>query len=348
MANSRKPNKRKAVPRKRNSDGAKKAKSDIDLRAEIARLQSLEPLDYALQRAAAADKLDIGVGILDTIIKQSRKSGSPDQGKTVAVVDVEPWPDPVDGAVLLDEIANAILDHLVLIPEQADAVAIWSVYTHAFNVWRISPRLGFRAASKGCGKTEGLRRLKRLVARPASCENLTMAVLFRLTDAMKPTLLIDELDNLLKDDKSALLGIMNSGYEREGKTYRCVGDQNELRTFSTFAPMAYAMIGGPPGTFDSRTITIEMRRATPTEASQLRSMEDGEPEEERFKTLGRKAARWVQDSLDRLTLARPDMAGLVNRAADNWRPLFAVADVAGGDWSKRARTAARALVDRTE
>src|SRR5262249_19775733 len=33
----------------------------------------------------------------------------------------------------------------------------------------------------------------------------------------------------------------------------------------------------------------------------------------------------------------------VNRAADNWRPLLAIADLAGGVWPDRARAAALAL-----
>jgi hypothetical protein len=37
------------------------------------------------------------------------------------------------------------------------------------------------------------------------------------------------------------------------------------------------------------------------------------------------------------------MCSLVNRTADNWRPLFAIADLAGGTWPERARNAARAL-----
>src|SRR5262249_21904188 len=36
-------------------------------------------------------------------------------------------------------------------------------------------------------------------------------------------------------------------------------------------------------------------------------------------------------------------SGLHNRAADNWRPLLAIADIAGGEWPERARAAVRAL-----
>jgi hypothetical protein len=35
---------------------------------------------------------------------------------------------------------------------------------------------------------------------------------------------------------------------------------------------------------------------------------------------------------------------IINRDADNWRPLLAVADAAGGEWSARARQAANDLV----
>src|SRR5262249_51991275 len=158
-------------------------------------------------------KLGLRVGTLDTIVKQSRKDDADSQGKAIVVVHVDPWPHPVDSAQFLDEIAQALHDHIVLTSEQADTIALWCTHTHGYEIWRISPRMGFRAPSKACGKTEALRRVKRLVARPVSCENLTTGVLFRLTDGSHPTLLLDETDNLLPEDKGAMLGVMNSGYE---------------------------------------------------------------------------------------------------------------------------------------
>lgn len=95
------------------------------------------------------------------------------------------------------------------------------------------------------------------------------------------------------------------------------------------------MIGKPIGTFDSRTIAIELRRASPEKARSLTSLEDDSPEDKRLSDMGRKAARWVQDNWDRLKAARPDMRDLVNRAAMNWRPLFVVADCAGGTWPEQ-------------
>jgi len=56
------------------------------------------------------------------------------------------------------------------------------------------------------------------------------------------------------------------------------------------------------------------------------------------------AARWVADHEISLSAADPATPeALHDRAADNWRPLFAVADLAGGDWPERARQIAVVL-----
>ena len=52
--------------------------------------------------------------------------------------------------------------------------------------------------------------------------------------------------------------------------------------------------------------------------------------------------RWAADNMS--ALADPNMPGeLHDRAADNWRPLLAIADAAGGEWPELARRAAVAL-----
>jgi len=38
------------------------------------------------------------------------------------------------------------------------------------------------------------------------------------------------------------------------------------------------------------------------------------------------------------------MGGLMNRIADNWRPLFTIADLIGLDWPARIREAAGILI----
>src|SRR5439155_15736141 len=53
------------------------------------------------------------------------------------------------------------------------------------------------------------------------------------------------------------------------------------------------------------------------------------------------AARWARDHAVLLSGADPEMPlALYNRVADNWCPLLAIADAAGGEWPERARLAA--------
>jgi hypothetical protein len=61
-----------------------------------------------------------------------------------------------------------------------------------------------------------------------------------------------------------------------------------------------------------------------------------------FIPLARRCARWALDNVARLRGADPPVpAELHDRAADNWRPLLAIADLAGGDWpEKKTRPAA--------
>jgi hypothetical protein len=60
--------------------------------------------------------------------------------------------------------------------------------------------------------------------------------------------------------------------------------------------------------------------------------------------LRRKCARFVRDHAMEIGAAQPATPRALNdRAADLWEPLLALADLAGGGWPERARSAATAL-----
>ena len=118
---------------------------------------------------------------------------------------------------------------------------------------------------------------------------------------------------------------------------RTVGEDHEPRQFSAWAPVALAAIGHLPGTIEDRSIKVGLPQRRPDEPVEpLRLDRTGV-----LDNSARKAARWTADRGSELAAADPPMpGGIVNRAADNWRPLLAVAVVAGGDWPDRARRAA--------
>jgi hypothetical protein len=169
--------------------------------------------------------------------------------------------------------------------------------------------------------------------------NATPAVLFRLIESMRPTLFIDEADSFLKYNED-LRGIINSGYERNGSVRRCVGDENELKKFSTFCPKVIAGIGTLPSTIQDRCIVIEIRRKPV--AMKVKRFRTGQVDH--LLVIARKAARWAQDNIDDLRVLVPEMPSQLNdRAADVWEPLIAIADHIGGDLPEVARQAAIAI-----
>ena len=313
----------------------------IDTTAKIERLAKLSPFEYERQRKAAAKDLGIGrVTILDKAVDAARagSSNTKGQGRPLELREIEPWPNPVNGAELLDQLVTCLLQYLVLPKGSAEVIALWVVHTHVFDCFTISPRLAVTPPEKGCGKTTLLDIIHELVARPLSTSNASTAAVFRIIEMKAPTLLIDEADTFLKENDE-LRGVLNTGHRRGGQVTRTVGDDHEPRQFSTWAPAAIAMIGRLPDTLNDRAVTIRLRRRKPTEKVQpFRSDRVDE-----WRALARKAARWASDIRNALVAADPGTGKLINRAADNWRPLLAIADAAGGEWPRLARSVAEGV-----
>src|SRR5262249_57130752 len=105
------------------------------------------------------------------------------------------------------------------------------------------------------------------------------------------------------------------------------------RVFSTWCPVAIATIDWLPSTIEDRSIKTLMRRRRRDEQVE-RFRED---RIEQLHALARMARRWTDDHIDELRESDPILPNeLHDRAADNWRPLFAIPDAAGGDCSTLA------------
>jgi hypothetical protein len=165
----------------------------------------------------------------------------------------------------------------------------------------------------------------------------TAPVLFRVIEACRPTVLLDEGNKALANNLE-LLAVLNDGHRRGGQTLRnvAVGDDYEPRAFSTYSAMAIAFLKHLPPELHDRSVAIEMRRALPGEGKEQFRID----RVDHFSTLARKIARWTQDHAARIGAADPVMpSGIYNRESDNWRPLLAIAAAAGGEWPKRATDA---------
>jgi putative DNA primase/helicase len=267
----------------------------------------------------------------------------PGQGRELKLPEPQPWPTAVDGAKLLDELCATIPRYVVMAVEAVHTVALWVLFSYLLDAFETSPRLAITAPQKRCGKTTLLSLLYQLTCRPLAAANLTAAVVFRVIEAARPTLLIDETDTFVKENDE-LRGILNSGHSRATAfVIRCQGEDNLPRCFSTWAAIALAGIGKLPTTLADRSIEIKLKRKTNSEPAQRLDRQARAA----LREVARRIARWANDNRTKVNSAEPVLPdALDDRASDNWRPLIALADAAGGQWPARARAAAVALSGR--
>src|SRR4051812_7579037 len=247
------------------------------------------------------------------------------------------------GAKLLDDV-QAFLSRFVSYPSEAarSAHALWIVHAHLMDAWESTPRLAFLSPEPGSGKTRALEVSELLVPNPVEAVNVTPAYLFRKVGAEegRPTILYDEIDTVFgpkAKDNEEIRGLLNAGHRRGAVAGRCVvrGKLVETEEIPAYCAVALAGLGGLPDTLMSRSIVIRMRRRAPTEIVKPYRRRDEIVEGHELRD---RVARWAASVVEQATASRPEMpASIVDRDADVWESLLAVADLAGGEWPELAR-----------
>jgi hypothetical protein len=307
------------------------------LLAELARLSRF---DYDRRRKQEAKKLGIKVDTLDHEVAELRAQNAADK-EFLPHWTVEPWPEQVDGVVLLDAL-RAHFRRYVVLPEHADiALALWTLNTWVFESFDIAPYLSITSPTRRCGKTVLMTMLYWLCRRGKKSDSMSRPAIYRSVDTERPTLVLDEVGWVL-DTKDERQGILCGGFERNGFVEVCEGEGTSITTrlFSTFCPKAFGLIGHLTATLTDRSIVIRMRRKRPSEKAERLRRRDNEAHAQ----LRRQCLRWGTDNAEALAQMAPAaLPSLNDRANDLWEPLLAIADRAGGEWPDRARTAALAL-----
>jgi hypothetical protein len=231
---------------------------------------------------------------------------------------------------------------------QADAVALWIAHTHAIEAAETTPYLAVTSALKRSGKTRLREVLELLVREPLSASNMTEATLFRAVEQMMPTLLLDEADAIFEArNREELRGMLNAGYRKGAVALRMGGaNYTTVDRYRVYCPKAFFGIGEfLPDTLQDRVIRLRLERrlrGLREESIERFRVREAEPEGH---ALRDGLAEWLdEEQIKRLRVVRPELPEeLDDRAQDSWEPLFAIADLAGGNWPQRAKDAALAL-----
>jgi hypothetical protein len=313
---------------------------DQDRVAELAALPSLE---YERQRHSAAKEMGIRASALDVEVKRKRPRVEQQTDEHSIFPDREMWPEPVtDIDAVLDDASALILRHMAMDKHWGDVTALWCLYTYAVDCFNVSPRYAAQSPTPECGKTTLLNIIYQLANRPLKTANIQAAGVFRVIELYSPTLIIDEGDTFLHDNDT-LRGVLNSGHSIGDNIIRVEGDPLMPKAYKVFGACAFGSIKELPPTLQSRSIVNRLRRATADEAGRIQKFRADRPPAE-CGMIAAMFARWADDNRARLVGADPDMSGMFNRQEDNWRPLFAIADLAGGEWPRRVHNAARLCV----
>ncbi len=304
----------------------------------VARLAALPRLEYEQIRKTEAEKLGIDrVGVLDKEVENARKPAQTQKASSEIFPSIEPCEDVVDAAMLLDDIAETIRRFIVCDPETITAATLWIAFTWFIDRVKVAPIATITAPEMQCGKTQLLSLIGKLVNRPLLASNISPAAIFRVIEAHSPTLLIDEADSFLRESEEAR-GIINSGHTRQSAyVVRVVGEDHEPKQFSTWGAKVICGIGKQAATIMDRSVVLELRRKLSHEkVERLRHAEEAH-----FDVLKSRLARFADDAGIVVEASRPVLPEELNdRAQDNWEPLLAIADCAGGHWPKTAREAA--------
>lgn len=308
-----------------------------DLPHEIERLAALSPLDYDRVRKEEAKRLGVRPSTLDDEVKSHRREST----VTASIVEeLEPWPEAVNVSELVLHIVK-ILNHYVILPKGADtAISLWILGAYSYEQLRIFPKLTITSPEKRCGKTTLLEVIDALAPRAILASSISAAVIYRVVEKYRPTIIIDEADTFVAGNDE-LRGIINSGHTKaSASVIRCEGDNHEPRKYSTWAPMVIACIKLVGDTITDRSIVVSLRRKAKGEHAHKLSPNLSA----NLRTLRRKCLRWANDNAHCITAKNPTLPDSPNdRALDNWTPLLAIADMAGGQWPQMAREAFASL-----
>jgi hypothetical protein len=129
---------------------------------------------------------------------------------------------------------------------QSTLLSIWIMNSYVFSIFPYTAYLHI-TAEKQSGKTLLMNVMSKILFNSVMTANMSSASLYRKLENDRSTLLLDEAENLRKSDKQKfgeLLGILNSGFEKNGRVIRVdsVKNSHTSREYTTYGPKCFAGI----------------------------------------------------------------------------------------------------------
>lgn len=249
-----------------------------------------------------------------------------------------------------DSPLNALLGFVkrfVVLPNEEDyfVFTLWIAHTYFINELTTSPRLALLSPEYGCGKSRSLELLEKLCFKGEKLDYCTRSYLMRQIEVIReefgkpPTLLVDEVDSVFKaksdDTSESLRAFLNTGYRKSGSYGITEGEgkNRQPKKFPTFCPMAVAGKGEViPESVRTRSIEIRLqKRMSSQPIEDFLTNAVGFECEEMVEWL----VTWSDLTAQTLETENVSVESISDRDREVWLPLYAVAQLAGQDWTDR-------------
>jgi hypothetical protein len=206
-------------------------------------------------------------------------------------------------------------------------LGLWTLGTYCFPILPSYPRLNVHG-EKGSGKSKTLKLVAALAHNGLWRTAPTPATLFRLIETLRPTLCLDELEHMDRDDRGDIQAILNAGYVAGGAVDRCDSVTFNVRPFAVYGPIAIAGIKGINAVLADRSITIVMQPGRdPSRINRPVDLTAPDPRFALFRDLAYRLTltRWrdLRAIWERLELP----VWLNGRSRELWSPLLALAEL---------------------
>ncbi|MBF0500022.1 MAG: DUF3631 domain-containing protein [Candidatus Riflebacteria bacterium] len=303
----------------------------------VEKLLKMSPLEYSQRKKEAAKELKITVSDLEKIMSAERKA-TKKSDKVVMFEPVEPWPEPVNGAALLNEIYTNLRRYAIAEPGELRTATLWIVLSWLVDYASVLPNLIITAPDLGCGKSNMLTAISVMIEKALVASGQSASAVFRAMEQWNPTLMFDEVDESMAEN-AEIQSMLNAGHTRASAYIlrsEKVDEVWETTRFCVFCPKLLAGIDLTrklKKTLISRSLVVNLRKKLKNETCEkARHIDAAE-----FLDCKRRLKRWTMDNGHKFSIARPDMGGLFNRSEDNLEPIFAISDIVGGEWPRLVR-----------
>ena len=192
-----------------------------EIMAAVQGFAKLSELMWDLRRQSEANRYGVPLKALDREVKKARlalNGGKNDFAQPHWEIELSQK--PVATADLLQQIISLLKSHVVFPDDAAKAAALWLAFDWTHDAATHSPMLLVTSAERDSGKTT----LLGLVCFLSRCGLMVIdpspAVLFRMIEKWRPTLIVDEADDQFKENPQ-LRAIINSGWTRGAGVPRC-------------------------------------------------------------------------------------------------------------------------------